>query len=544
MGEALVTADLILKGGRIWRGRGLAPHEALAVWGGKVLASGTSGEVMALAGPQTEIIDLEGRFACPGLNDNHLHLIATGLFMGWADATPQAAPSLAALLELLRARAAETPKGEWVLARGYDQTRLDVGVHPTRADLDRAAPDHPVLLKRACTHMAVANSKALELAGVTEATPAPEGGVIGRGADGRLDGLLAENAQRLVESKIPAPTQEALVEAVERGGKLLLSYGITSCMEAALGHVAGLAELRAYQQAKREGRLPLRVWLTLFGDPGGSIVEACWSMGLVTGVGDDMMRIGGVKLFLDGSAGGRTAWMTRPYKDQPENFGVQMLPTPQVEAMVRDLHGRGYRMACHAIGDGAVEQILTAYEKALAASPDPERRHRVEHCGYASPEHGRRMKAAGIYPAGQQVFLHDFGDGYVSVLGEERGGGSYPAGSWARLGLKPSTGSDSPVCSPNPFPNLHAMITRRTWRGTTLRAEERLSREEALQAFTEHGAYAEKAEATKGRLIPGQWADVAVFDQDLLEAPPEVVLSGTRCLLTLLAGRVVHDARG
>lgn len=537
-----IEADLILVNGRIWRGRAEGISEALAVWQGKVLATGSNADILGLKGPSTEVIDLEGRFASPGLIDNHLHLIATGIAMGHVDATPAAAPTLADLMARISERAAATPKGAWVRGRGYDQVKLDTGRHPTREDLDRAAPDHPVLLTRACGHVSIANSRALELAGITEATPVPDGGVIGL-TGGRLNGLLAENAQNLVKAVMPEATTEELIDGIERGGRHLLSFGITSCMDAAVGHVAGFAEIQAYEMAKLAGRLPVRVWLTLLGDPGVSIVEDCWRAGLLSGKGDDMLRVGGVKVFLDGSAGGRTAWMTKPYEGEPDNIGVQMLPDDVVYAAVKDYHDRGYQMVCHAIGDGAIEQLITAYEKALAGNPDPDRRHRIEHCGFSTPEQHERMKAAGILPAPQMAFIHDFGDSYIAVLGEERGLPSYPIGTWMRLGLQPSTGSDSPVCSPDPFPNLHAMITRQTGKGTVMEASETLSREEALQAYTEYGAYSQKAEGVKGRLVPGQWADIAVFDNDLLEAPTDTILSGTRCLLTLLAGRVVHDAR-
>ncbi|WP_119255188.1 amidohydrolase [Shinella zoogloeoides] len=537
-----IEADLILVNGRIWRGRAEGISEALAVWQGKVLATGSNADILGLKGPSTEVIDLEGRFASPGLIDNHLHLIATGIAMGHVDATPAAAPTLADLMARISERAAATPKGAWVRGRGYDQVKLDTGRHPTREDLDRAAPDHPVLLTRACGHVSIANSRALELAGITEATPVPDGGVIGL-TGGRLNGLLAENAQNLVKAVMPEATTEELIDGIERGGRHLLSFGITSCMDAAVGHVAGFAEIQAYEMAKLAGRLPLRVWLTLLGDPGVSIVEDCWRAGLLSGKGDDMLRVGGVKVFLDGSAGGRTAWMTKPYEDEPDNIGVQMLPDEVVYAAVKDYHDRGYQMVCHAIGDGAIEQLITAYEKALADNPDPDRRHRIEHCGFSTPQQHERMKAAGILPAPQMAFIHDFGDSYIAVLGEERGLPSYPIGTWMRLGLKPSTGSDSPVCSPDPFPNLHAMVTRETGKGTVMEASETLGREEALQAYTEYGAYSQKAEGVKGRLVPGQWADIAVFDNDLLEAPTDTILSGTRCLLTLLAGRVVHDAR-
>ena len=535
-------ADLILRNGRIWRGREEGISEALAIWQGKVLATGSDADMLSLKGPRTEVIDLEGRFASPGLIDNHLHLISTGITMGWVDATPAAAPTLAVLLKKLAERAAATPKGTWVRARGYDQVKLDVGRHPTREELDCAVPDHPVLLTRACGHVAIANSLALRLADVTEATPVPDGGVIGT-TDGRLNGFLAENAQNLIKGAMPEVTTEELIDGIERAGRYLLSLGITSCMDAAVGQLAGFAEIQAYEMAKLSGRLPVRVWLTLLGDPGVSIVEDSWRAGLISGAGDDMLRVGAVKIFLDGSAGGRTAWMTKPYLGEPDNIGVQMLPDAEVEAIVKSCHDRGYQMACHAIGDGAIEQLVTAYEKALAANPDPDRRHRIEHCGFSSPGQDARMKAAGILPAPQMAFIHDFGDSYVSVLGEERGKASYQIGTWMRMGLKPSTGSDSPVCLPDPFPNLHAMITRKTGRGTVMAEAEKLSREEALQAYTEYGAYSQKAEGVKGRLVPGQWADIAVFDNDLLEAPADTILSGTRCLMTLLAGRVVHDAR-
>jgi predicted amidohydrolase YtcJ len=537
-----IEADLILHNGRIWRGREEGISNAVAVWQGKVLATGSDADILALRGPATEVIDLEGRFASPGLIDNHLHLIATGIAMGFVDATPAAAPTLATLMAAIAERAAATPKDGWVRARGYDQVKLDTGRHPTRDDLDRAAPDHPVYLTRACGHVSIANSRALALAGVDEATPVPDGGVIGV-TEGQLNGFLAENAQNLIKAAMPPATTEDLIDGIERAGRHLLSFGITSCMDAAVGHVAGFAEIQAYEMAKLSGRLPVRVWLTLLGDPGVSIVEDSWRAGLLSGAGDDMLRVGGVKVFLDGSAGGRTAWMTKPYQGEPDNIGVQMLPDETVEAVVRDCHDRGYQMVCHAIGDGAIEQLITAYEKALAANPDPDRRHRVEHCGFSTPAQNARMQAAGILPAPQMAFIHDFGDSYISVLGETRGKPSYPIGSWMRMGLRPSTGSDSPVCSPDPFPNLHAMITRQTGKGTVMEASERLSPEEALQAYTEYGAWSQKAEAVKGRLVPGQWADIAVFDNDLLAAEPQTILSGTRCLLTLLAGRVVHDAR-
>jgi predicted amidohydrolase YtcJ len=270
-------------------------------------------------------------------------------------------------------------------------------------------------------------------------------------------------------------------------------------------------------------------------------VEKCYEAGLVSGGGDDMLTIGAVKIFLDGSAGGRTAWMSKPYLGDDNNIGVQILPDAELEALVLDAHKKGYQLACHAIGDAAIGQLITAYEKALAAHPDPDRRHRIEHCGFSTPEQHERMKKAGIYPCPQQVFIYDFGDAYISVLGEEKALSSYPLKTWKDLGFKPATGSDAPVCHPNPYPNIYSMLTRETGKGTVMDARERVSIEEALQVYTEYGAFSQKLEDVKGKLVPGQVADIAVFSRNMLTAKPQEILNDTHCMLTIREGEVVFE---
>lgn len=541
--SASPTADLVLRNGAIWCGRNDGVAESVAIWQGRILATGRDSDIAPLIGRSTRVIDLQGKFATPGLNDAHLHLVSLGLTMKWVDASPKAAPTLAALMAEIKARAQTLRPGEWVLARGYDQTKLDVRRHPLREELDEAAPENPVMLVRACGHVSICNSRALNLAGIDETSPTPPGGLIEQ-QNGRLTGLLAENARAPVWAVIPPPNEDDLVEGIERGGQHLLSYGITSCMDAAVGQRGGFGEIAAYHRAKRDGRLPVRTWLVLLGDPERSIVPQCYDAGLISGTGDDMLMVGAVKFFLDGSAGGRTAWMSEPYLGDDRTTGVQMMPDEQIDALVMDAHAKGYQLACHAIGDAAIEQLVVAYEKALAAHPDPDRRHRVEHCGFSTPEQHERMLKAGIYPCPQQVFIYDFGDAYVSVLGEERALSSYPFRTWMDLGLKPATGSDAPVCQPNPFPNLYTMVTRKTWKGTVMDADERVSIEEALQAYTEFGAFSQKMEHVKGRLVPGQLADIAVFSRNLLEATPEDILDNTHCDLTIRGGVIVHDRLG
>ncbi|KAB2722755.1 amidohydrolase [Brucella intermedia] len=535
-----LCADTIVYNGTIWCGYEEGTVEALAVWQGKVLATGTKDQIWSLKGDKTRLIDLEGRFATPGLNDAHLHLISVGLTLKWIDATPQAAPTLQSLLDAIREKAASAPPGTWIKARGYDQTKLDVGRHPHKSELDAVAPNHPVMLVRACGHVSIFNSKAFEMAGVDENFLVPEGGLIEQ-KNGVLTGMVAENAQGAVRRAIPKATTEEMIEAIEAAGNLLLSYGITSVMDAAVGQVAGFDEIRAYNIAKLQKRLPVRTWLVLLGDPGPSIVEECYKAGLVSGVGDDMLTVGAVKIFLDGSAGGRTAWMSKPYLGDDNNIGVQILPDAELEALVLDAHKKGYQLACHAIGDAAIGQLITAYEKALVAYPDPDRRHRIEHCGFSAPAQHERMKKAGIYPCPQQVFIYDFGDAYISVLGEERALSSYPLKTWKNLGFKPATGSDAPVCHPNPYPNIYSMLTRETGKGTVMDARECVTIEEALQVYTEFGAFSQKLENVKGKLVPGQVADIAVFTRNMLTAKPEEILNDTHCVLTLRDGEVVFE---
>ena len=538
-----VQADLVLTGGRVWRGLGLAPAEAVALWGGRVLAAGTAAEIEPLIGAGTEVVALRGRLATPGLNDAHMHLLPYGMAMAEVDLRPKAAPTLDALLGALAARAAGTPPGEWVTGRGYDHFRLDTGRHPTRDEIDAAVPGHPVYVVRTDGHLAVCNSRALALAGIDEATPDPQGGAIGR-RDGRPTGLLAETARAPVQRLLPEPSGDDLVAGIERAGRDLLSHGITSCMDAAVGMQAGWPEMLAYQRAHREGRLPLRVHACLLGDPGRSIVPQAEAAGMLSGGGCERLRIGPVKIFTDGSAGGRTAAMTRPYLGGgPEDVGLLCLRDEELTDAVVDLHRAGWRMAIHAIGDAAIEQVLGAYEAAQAAAPAPGRRHRIEHCGWVRPDQIERMAAGGVIPAPQPAFLRCFGELYLTLAEKERVAASHPMRTWIERGLHPSASTDCPVVEIDPMANLHAMVTRETEAGTPLGPEHRMSAEEALHAYTFESAYACHEEELKGRLVAGRLGDVAVWDRDLLDAPADAILEA-RCDLTVLGGAVVHRREG
>jgi predicted amidohydrolase YtcJ len=537
-----LKADLVLKNGRIFKGLAEGQAQALAVWGGRVLATGSDDEIASLIGPATKGIDLRGRLATPGLYDAHMHLLPYGLNLKQVDIRPAVAPTLEKLLGEIAAQVARVKPGTWIVARGYDHYALDVRRHPHRDELDHVAPDNPVYLVRACGHVWIANSRALDMAGYTPGTPVPQGGAIEQHA-GRLTGFLAETGRDRLKAILPDPSDEALVAGIEDAGKACLAFGITSVMDAGVGMRAGWREIVAYRTAQRTGRLPVRTNQCLLGGPGG-IVEQAAAEGLITGVGDEMLKVGPVKIFTDGSAGGRTAAMFEPYLGQPDNRGLLLLRDNEMRDLTMDYHAKGYQLAVHAIGDAAIEQTLDAFEAALTAMPDPDRRHRVEHAGYATPEQTRRMVRLRVEPVPQPIFIHDFGDLYVDVLGPERANPSYPLRTWIDLGLHPAASSDAPVCEIDPFPNFYTMLTRATRAGTVMAPDQKVTIAQAIAAFTHFGAVVNKAERHRGKLLPGQAADIAVFSRDLLNATPEEIRDATRVDLTILDGAVVHDATG
>ncbi|MEM7496597.1 MAG: amidohydrolase [Pseudomonadota bacterium] len=537
------SADIVLTGGRVWCGKAEGVAEAVALWNGVVLATGRADEIAPLIGHSTRVIELAGRMATPGLNDAHLHLLPLGLAMAAVDVRADTAPTLEALKAAIRARAEVTPKGEWIFARGYDQTRFQSRLHPTVDDLDEAAPEHPVYLVRTCGHLSVVNTRAMAAAGLTPETPVPYGGLIER-RDGRLTGLLAENGREPVEAVLPQPSDAALVAAIERAGRYCLSLGITSVMDAAVGMICGARELAAYRTAQRTRRLPVRTYQCLLGDPPHGIAQAAAEQGLITGVGDDMLRIGPVKLFTDGSAGGRTAAMTQPYLGEPQTYGVLTYEDAICHAEIARFHGLGYQMAIHAIGDAAIEQVLTGYENALGHQPMPQRRHRIEHCGFVTADQRARMARLGLIAAPQPSFIYEMGDGYFELFDQARRDACYPLRSFIEDGLVPSASTDTPVTDANTFNNIFTMLTRQTRTGAVIGPDQTVGLDDALHAYTWASAFGEHAEHRKGRLAPGQLADIAVFSHDLGALEPHEIRDEAACDMTIRGGEIVYERAG
>jgi predicted amidohydrolase YtcJ len=537
--------SLILTGGRVFCGLQEGFAEAVAVGAGQILATGTAEAIAELAGPDTRVVDLAGRLAIPGLNDAHMHLLPYGLMMSQINLRPESgANSIAEILRRVAERAKTAKPGEWIKGRGYDHNELTELRHPTAEELDKIAPNNPVYLVRTCGHVAVANTAALREAGIGHNTPSPDGGLIER-RDNKLTGLLAERALRLIVEASPRPTKEDLRNAIDNAARFMLSQGFTSVMDAAVGMAAGMAEIETYEEMAKDGSLPIRTWVCIYGNTDG-IGDEAHAAGYRFGREVGKLRYGAMKVFGDGSAGGLTAAMSEPYLvGDPDNRGIFCYTDKEMHDYLAHYHNLGYQLAIHAIGDAAIEQVLSGMEKASTPEkPILGRRHRIEHCGFLSDSQIARMAAAGIDPVPQPVFMYEFGDLYITNLGQERTDVAYPMRKWVDAGLHPAASSDAPVSTTDPFKNLFTMTTRMSNRHTVLGEGQKLSMEEALHAYTYFGAYTQFAEERVGRLIPGQLADIAVLSHDVFTVAPDVLEKDTRCDLTILGGEVVFDRLG
>ncbi|MBR0655999.1 amidohydrolase [Plastoroseomonas arctica] len=536
-----MQSPLLITGGRVFRGLAGGFAEAVLVVDGRVAAVGDAADVAQMAPTGTYLLDLAGRVAIPALNEAHMHLLPYGLGLTRVNLRAEEVTTLDEVLRRIAAAATEAAPGEWVLGRGYDHDALDVARHPTAAELDRAAPRNPVFITRTCGHMGVANTAAMRIAGVGHNTPDPEGGVIERRA-GALTGLFQERAMRLLRDHMPQPGQAAMVDAIEAACNDLATRGFVSATDMNVGMSAGFAEVEAYRVAQRDGRLPLRMWQVLAGNPEGIAAEA-WEAGLRPNDGHDGLRWGAVKVFADGSAGGLTAAFFDPYLIGG-GTGVFTFPDEKIHALLKLYHEQGWQLDIHAIGDAAIEQVLLGMEAADSdAHPFAGRRHRIEHCGFLARDQRRRMKARGILPVPQPIFMYEFGDTYVKNLGLPRSELAYPMKTWLDEGHNPAASSDCPVSTVDPFLNLFTMATRRTNKGTVLGASEALTIAEAVHCYTWCGAYTQFAEDRRGTLEVGMLADIAVLSQDIF-AIDHAALPDVRADLTLREGAAIFDRHG
>ena len=525
---------LILSNGVIYAGDPTQPRaEAVAISGELITAVGTNADIRKLAGPQTQIIDLAGAFVLPGFNDAHIHLAGGGQAKLAIDF--EGAKSLAEFQQRIRARLPDTRPGEWLTGRGWDHTLWPTKKFPTRYDLDAISRDRPMLFTRVDGHVAVANSLALELAGIKVGTLDPPGGSIERDKNGNPTGMLKETATAIVTTKLPPLTPEQRRRGIELALAEASRFGLTSIQDN-----SSWQDFFVYEQLKKEGKLPLRIteWLP-FTAPVAQLEE----MRRRGGTTDPLLRTGALKLVADGSLGSRTAAMLAPYADDPSTKGIFRIEPDRIKQLAVERDKAGFQIAIHAIGDAANRAALDAFAAAQAANGKRDSRHKIEHAQVIATGDFDRFADLGVIASMQPS--HETSDMRWAEqrLGPERSKGAYAWRTFLNHKVPLAFGTDYSVEPLNPMRGLYACVTRELPGGGPAdgwQPQERITIDECILAYTAGSAYAEFMEGKKGQIIPGQFADLVVLSADVTKIPPRQILT-TEVLRTIVAGRSVYS---
>jgi hypothetical protein len=477
---------------------------------------------------------LKGAFVMPGVNDAHVHMAYAGQNKLAIDLT--GSTSLADMLKRVSAAADHAQPGQWLLGGGWDHTLWTRQTLPTRQDLDSVSHDHPAFFVRVDGHIAVANSAALAISGVTKQTPNPPGSQFDHDAHGELTGIVREgHALDLIQQHVPPPTYETRRQAILLAMDDAVAHGVTSVQDN-----SSWDDFLVYRELEREGRLKVRIteWLR-FDDP----VALLKSHRAAQPAGDHMLRTGMLKGFMDGSLGSRTAALLAPYADDPGNSGLPRYQQAQLDAMTKERVAAGFQIGFHAIGDRAVEMALNAFSAAARSSPDlPAKRERIEHSQVVERQDVPRYKALGVVASMQPSHLLTDMNWAEARLGPQRAREAYAWKAFLDAGVPLAFGTDYPVEPIDPFRSIYAGVTRKNEAGTrSYFPEDKLTIGQVLNAYTQGSAYAEFSETYKGRLAPGFAADFVVLDRDLTKVAAREILE-TRVLRTVVDGRIVYQA--
>jgi predicted amidohydrolase YtcJ len=527
------AAEAVYRAARIRTGDPARPiATGLRVQGDRIVDVGDADALVAQAGAGAREVRLDGATIVPGFVDAHCHVSMLAYLLAGADCGPAAAPDIASILD----RLAATPAGPdgWVTGSGYAEYQLTDARHPTRADLDAAVFATPCVLYHRSLHLCVVNSAALDALGLTDASPDPPRGWLGRDADGRLDGRLLESVMFDLMSANLRRTLDAMdaaarAELIRVAGAHLASLGITSCSDAA----ADAGAFMALREAERRAALPVRV-TAMFTHP-----EAAWLLeaGMTTGFGSDRLRIGAIKLFADGGMSSRTAAVEEPYLVPPGDTGLLWYEPAELAAVIRACDDGGFQVAVHAQGERGIRTTLDAFRD-VCGGGNPAR-HRIEHGGAFRSDLRELAADLGILVASQPGFISALGDGYLEALGPERCDYLYPYASLRDAGILVAGSSDAPVIDASPLLGMRDAVLRRTDGGDVIAPAEALTPSEALDLYTRDAAFASWSEAQVGALTTGRLADFVVLDGDPLEVDPEgVARLGVR--VTVVGGQVVH----
>ncbi len=531
-------ADLVVTNGRIYTVDGARPVvDAMAIRGGRVVFIGDRAGARALTGPGTETLDLQGRTVIPGMTDAHAHVAGLGSSLRSVDlvGTTSYEQVIARVVE----KARTTPKGEWILGRGWDQNDWGDTRWPSHEALSRAVPEHPVYLERVDGHAALVNALALQKAGVTRGTADPTGGEIIRGAQGEPAGVLVDNAQGLVDRVIPAPTRAQVKESIRAAIAEMHRWGLTGVHDAGASRLV----LDLYEELGREGALDIRLYAMISDD--SSTIDAWMKRGPQSGLHDGTLWVRAIKLYQDGALGSRGAALLEPYSDMPSTSGLLVSAPAHIRGVATRALRAGFQVNTHAIGDRGNRLVLDSYEAALRAVPTADHRFRVEHAQILHAEDIPRFAALGVIPSMQAS--HQTSDMYWAGtrLGETRLRGAYAWRSLLETGTIIPNGSDFPVEYVNPLISFKAAVSRQDandWPAGGWFPEQRMTRDEALKSMTLWPAYAAFQEGELGSLSAGKRADFVVLDQDIMRVP-DAMLPETHVVSTWVGGRRVYERR-
>jgi len=526
------SADLVIRNARIWTGVAGAPWaSALAIRGDRIVAVGADPAIDALTGPETEIIDSPAGLVVPGFIDSHVHLMSSGFELSSVQLRDARTPEEFA--RRIGEFSAALAPGDWIQGGGWDHQNWG-GELPRRDWVDALTPQNPVMVARLDGHMVLANSKALELAGIDRNTADVEGGEIVRDDLGEPTGILKDNAMDLLSRVLPEPSAIQQDQALEAAMDYLVERGVTTVHT--MGY--GWDDMDVYRRAHGQGRLRVRIY---------SIVPiADWERLAAEvsarGHGDDWLRIGGLKGFMDGSLGSHTAAFFEPFADVPDDRGLFVTPPESMRGWAVAADAAGLQLLIHAIGDRANAALLDIYDEVARRNGERDRRSRIEHAQHLRPQEIQRIAALQVIPSMQPYHAIDDGRWADSVIGSERSRYTYAFRSLLDAGVRVAFGSDWSVAPASPLLGIHAAVTRQTLDGMHPGGwvpEEKITVEEALIAYTSNGAYASFEETGKGALATGMLADVVILDRDIT-AVPAVELKDARVTRTIIGGRTVY----
>jgi predicted amidohydrolase YtcJ len=530
------AADLIVTNAKVWTVDKVRPQaEAFAVVGDRIVAVGSAAEMDVWHGPQTKVVDAQGRLVLPGFNDAHVHFVDGGDHL--QDVQLKDASTPQEFAQRIAQRAKKTPKGEWITGGDWDEQKWSPPNLPTRELIDAVTPDTPVFVNRYDGHESLANSVALRLANITAKTPDPPGGEIVHDANGEPTGILRDAAQELVEKVIPPMSHARRMRAIHQAMEYAASLGVTSVQDMNPSY----DDVKAYSELQENGDLTLRIYV--------APIETDWKdqakIGIRHAFGTPMLRMGAVKGYADGSLGSETAYFFDPYTDNPKSHGLlssEMHPPSAMLQRLKAADAAGLQLCIHAIGDRAISMMLDMFEQIEKANGKKDRRWRIEHSQHLAAKDFARYARLGVIASVQPYHAIDDGRWAEKRIGPERIQRTYAFRTFLDNGVRLAFGTDWSVAPLSPLWTIYAAVTRATLDGKNPEGwipEQKLTVPESVEAYTMGSAYAEFQEKDKGSISPGKLADFVVLSDDIFHIPPAQI-KNVKVEATYVSGRLVY----